>query len=490
MSEITRGIAGIRLTNIGKFEAYSLELRDGEIVELQGDNDEGKSTIPLSITAALFGVLEEKTSAKNDAVDGTGTMEIDAAGYHITRQVNRQQETIGLEVIDRNGNRPYEGKAIQTWLDRTFGKLPGKRAGAFINPFELMGMPKKEQIAAIVRALPIDLPYAQERIKAIARDAWDGELTAAEGVFTAIRQLTADFSAERLALGRKVKVAKAAYEGACQALPEDYDPDAAPLPIAPKPMDALYQSKEQIVRANGRRAELTRGISENDAEIRRLEERVAQLRNRNTAMETELHSLGPQQSTDDVQAKIDQHEEAMRQYQAALETHGDRKRRWREKDQFYQDWQEIEAKHGDYDGKVKSLAKLPAELFARSEMPIPGLFIEGETIMLPHPDTGELRPAEEFGDAALLDLFIALSMALAPLPVILADGLERCGPKRSQEIYDRIRARGFQLIGTRVTEGPLKAVRVTVGEQVETLPVSMGEAEPAPELDFDVPDEF
>ena len=508
--DTTRGIAGIRLHNIGRFEAFNLELRDGEIVELHGDNDEGKSTIPLCITAALFGTLEEKTSASHTSRDGTGQMEVDVSGYTITRIVNAQQETVGLEVVDRNGSRPYEKKAVQAWLDATFHKLKGKQAGCFINPFELMDLPKKEQIAAIVRVLPIDLAFAQDRIQAIAGAAFDGEIVDTEGVFTAIKRLDADFREDRLQLGRKVDSTWAAYVGAAKALPEDFAPDS-PQPIKPKPMDELYHKKEEITRKNIRRDELTRKLSANEVEIRQLEERIAGLKNQNTVMQDELQTLGAKRSTDELQTKIDAHEEDMRRYQTALEKHGDLRRRWREKDEYYRQWEEIKSKHGELDGRVKALAALPAVLFARADLPIPGLFIEGEQIMLPDPKDGDLRPAEEFGDAALLDLYIALAMTLAPIPVILADGLERCGPKRSQEIYDRIRAKDFQLIGTRVTPGELRAVSINpdgnsvpkslavmVGNQPDLLPVSIApptaerldeiEQELSQELDFDLPD--
>lgn len=495
----TRGISGITLENIGRFEFFNMALQDGEIVEIQGDNDEGKSTIPLCITAALFGTLDEKTSANHLSTDGTGKQTLEIGGYTITRVV-RDRKTVGLDVVDRNGSRPYQGKAIQEWLDKTFGKLKGKQAGCFINPFELMTLPKKEQIAAIVKVLPIDLDFARDRIRAITGGAFDvSSIASTEGVFTAISRLDADWREERLALGKRVDAAEAAYAGALQALPEDFSPDN-PLPVKPAPMDELYRDKEKIVRANNRRAEITRSLSENDAEIRRLEERIAELTNRNTALRDELHGLGAVQNTDSLQEKIDAHEESMRQYQQALERHGDLNRRFREKSAFYDQWQEIKAKHGDLDGKVKALAKLPAELFSRAELPVSGLFIEGDTIMLPDEKTGDLRPAEEFGDARLLDLYIALAMALAPIPVILADGLERCGPKRSQEIYDRIRAKGFQFLGVRVTDGEIhartitpegaqaKAITVKVGEVVEEPPVAIPEPEHSEELDFDVPE--
>lgn len=499
-----RGIAGIRLHNIGRFEAFSLALQDGEIVEIHGDNDEGKSTIPECIVAALFGTTREKTSANHAATDGTGLMEVEVAGYTITRKVNAAGDTVSLEVIDRHGSRPYTGKAIQTWLDGTFGKLKGKAAGCFVNPFELMGLPKKEQIAAIVRALPIDLDHARDRIRAIGgRDIDHVSIDTAEGVFAAISKLDKNYREDRLKAGKDKDVAEAAWKAAAEAIPSNYDPDSPP-PVAPQPMQELYDRRAAIRQANDRRAEINRRLAANDQEIMRLEEQIAKLRNANSAMNDELAKLGQPQDTAVLDEQIANHERTMQVYQKALEDHGDLKRRRVERDSRYEELKGLEAKHAALDGKVKALAKLPAELFARADLPIQGLFIEGESIMLPHPETGELRPAEEYGDAALLDLYIALSMALAPIPVILADGLERCGPRRSQEIYDRIRAKGFQLIGTRVTEGELraqsinpdgtadaKALSVVVGGQPATLPVTMGHQGAAPdddEMDFEVPE--
>jgi DNA repair exonuclease SbcCD ATPase subunit len=470
----TRGIAGLRLQNIGKFETFGLELREGEIIEIQGDNDEGKSTIPLCIEAAIFGDLEDKTGPNHAAPDGEGTMTVEVNGYTITRVVtttDKGPKTKSLEVVDEHGQRPYEGGAVQTFLSNLFPK------GAFINPFTLMDKPKKDQIGAIVKALPLDLAYAQDRLNAIGQGKYDLlEIDSAEMCFDIITRMDKDFREDRLAIGRTKDAKEAAYRGAIMALPKDYDSETPP-PVAPTAMADLYTRKEEITKANIRREELHRKLAANEQEIRRLQEQIAGLTNANETMTAELQRLGQARETADLDAKIADHRRLMEEYQTAIEVHGDRKRRRREADEFYAQWQTALAEHGDLDGRVKALSALPAELFKRAELPIPGMYIEGDTIMIPHPETGELRPAEEYGNAAMLDLYIALAMTLAPIPVILADGLEQCGPKRSQEIYDRIRAKGFQLIGTRVTPGEFRVVRINAevgGEPttVEVMPVT------------------
>jgi hypothetical protein len=414
-------------------------------------------------------------------------MVLDIAGYTITRVAGDDQKTKFLEIVDAKGVRPYEGSAAQTWLNKVFGKK-----GTFINPFELMSLPKKEQIAHIVKALPIDLPFARQRLLAIGHGDLDPtmEIHDAEGVFSLIKKMDQNYREDRLQLGRKKDIADAAWKAAAGALPSDYDENCPP-PVAPPAQQDLYDKRAAIVSRNQKRDMLTRQLASNDREVRRMEEDLARLRNEGERMKSELQQIGSTlEETADLDAKIADHRKLMSEYQVALENHGDLKKRRRERDEKYAEWQDLDARHSDLDGRVKALAKLPADLFARSELPIPGMFIEDDTIMLPN-ENGELRPAEEFGDAALLDLYIALAMTLAPIPVILADGLERCGPKRSQEIYDRIRAKDFQLIGTRVTEGPLKVVRVNMGDREEDLPVQMSmpeTAEDEPEFDFDMPE--
>lgn len=483
MSTESRGITGIKLRNIGKFETFALELREGDIVELQGDNNVGKSTIPLVIESAIFGTLENKSGPNNAAPDGEGTMTVNVAGFEITRVVfidkKGEVKTKSLEVLDNTGSRPYEGGAVQRFLNQLFPK------GSFLNPFLLQALPKREQIAAIVKALPIDLAYANDRLKAICQNKYDVEIGSTTALFDFIERITKDFKEDRLVAGRNKDTKETAYKAANESLPEDYDPNT-PIPVAPPAMQDIYDQKAVITRDNIRREELARAIVSNTREIQRLEEMVAEARNAIVAYSEESAKLGPAKDTIALDAQIADHRQSMDTYQKALEVHGDRKRRHNEQDVYYAEWQKILATHADLDGRVKALAKLPAELFSRAELPIQGMYIEGDTIMLPD-ENGELRPAEEFGDAALLDLYIALAMTLAPIPVILADGLERCGPKRSQEIYDRIRAKGFQLIGTRVTEGPLKVVHIPVeiGGKPDTLEVSM-----EPEFDFEIPEDI
>lgn len=478
---MARAITGIRLENIGRFETFSLELRDGEIVEIQGDNDEGKSTIPKCVEAAIFGDLEEKTGPNHNAPNKEGRITVDIAGYTITRipfiAPDGKVKTKSCEVVDRLGNRPYEGDAVQTFLNTLVPK------GTFINPFALMGLKPKEQIAHIVKALPIDMVYAKDRLRGITQGVYDIEdIADAEMLFQAITRIDNDLRKERLALNREKETSEAAYRAAFAALPEDYTPDA-PAPFAPPPMQELYQQKERITNANLQREDLTRRSAANEREIQQLQERIATLTNANRAMAEQLTALGAPEDTREIDAKIADHRKAMDEYQRAVEVHGDRKRRWREQDAFYTAWQEALKKHADLDGRIKALMALPSELFARADLPIKGMFIEGDEIMLPD-ENGELQPAASFGEAKVLDMYIALAMALAPLPVLLVDGLERCGPKRSKEIYDRLREKGFQLLGTRVTSGEFHVVHVDDTVPPAAAPVAAPEEQPL----LDIPD--
>jgi energy-coupling factor transporter ATP-binding protein EcfA2 len=447
---MTRGIAGLSLHNIGKFETFALELKDGEIVELQGDNDTGKTTVLEALWAAISGELSGKTSANSAAVDGKGTITAQIAGYQITR-VTADKQTKSLEVLDSQGSRPYEGGAVQTFLNQVFPR------GKFLNPFHLSRLPKKEQISTIVKALNIDVEYARDRLTAI-NGASVNSFNDAEGLFDAIRRLDKDYTEERLLSGRQVKVKEAGWRAAKNALPNDYNPDD-PAPVQPPMMQEMYDQRTAIVINNGKRDAFTRRIAGNEQEIARLTEQIAKLTNETSVILADRHALGTPQDTADLDQRIADHQATMAEYQRAIESHGDLRKRHREADALYTEWKALDASYGVLDGKVKALAALPAELFARADLPIEGMFIEGDNIMLPD-SNGELRPAEEFGDAALLDMYIALAMTLAPIPTILADGLEQCGPKRSAEIYDHIREKGFQLIGTRVTEGELKLVTI------------------------------
>ena len=99
--------------------------------------------------------------------------------------------------------------------------------------------------------------------------------------------------------------------------------------------------------------------------------------------------------------------------------------------------------------QIVALDAMPKQLFARADCPIKGLVIENNMLKLPD-ENGEPQPLESFGEARVFETFLALAMEVAPIGIVLADGFERMGKKRRQEIFDRVRAKGFQMICTTV----------------------------------------
>ncbi len=440
-----RGIEYISLENIGKFSSLELRLQDGEIVEIQGDNDEGKTTVPAAIASLLTGVVTEKTRERQGETEGVteGTI----AGYHI-RRVVKDGKTAYLEVRDSDGEK--QGQA-QTFLNSIF-------KGTFLNPFDLAALNAKDRARAVARTINFDVAAVNKSLKEIT--GRPGKVDRSEDVIIAIEGARKTAYNDRREAKRALDTATSRAQAALDAIPRGYNPDTPP-PVAPPAMTALYDQKQDATMRNAERQNLARAITEDEREIARLQEELARLQIRVDGNRQKEAKLGPAEDTSDLDTQIAAHEQAMSEYKAALEQHGERRYRHQQARQYAEERDELRKEWQSLEAQVKALTALPVDLMAKADMPIPGMYISGEDIFLPdEKDNGNLHKLDSFGEGKVLEFCVKVAMALSPAPFVLIDGMEKLGPKRSAELYDYIAGQGYQCIATRTTAGAFRVVGI------------------------------
>ncbi|MHB9110431.1 MAG: hypothetical protein ACYDCO_25545 [Armatimonadota bacterium] len=197
--------------------------------------------------------------------------------------------------------------------------------------------------------------------------------------------------------------------------------------------------------------------------------------------------LGGLENIDGLQATIDAYEDQMTMYREALKVHGERTVRYQQIDELRQKSADLYAEWEALDKQVKAIDNLPLRLLEDVPVPIPGMQIMGEDIFLPEGEGKDtvLRKFDAFGDADKLRFAARMAIELAPVNILLLDGVEKCDEDRRLELYRMAAEAGFITFSTRVTKGPLdvnhltidqlggETIEVTVGERKQVLPVLM-----------------
>jgi hypothetical protein len=188
--------------------------------------------------------------------------------------------------------------------------------------------------------------------------------------------------------------------------------------------------------------------------------RIESERTKLTTYQARERELGGIEDTTALQAQIDAHEQQMVEYKRALEVWGDTKRNHERYREYQEEARILWDAHAVLDAKVKAIDNLPIKLLQGVTLPIPGMVISGEDIFLPEGD--KLFNLDAFGEADRYKYCTMLAMALAPVNLIVMDGVEKCDEDRRHELYQMIADAGFCAFSTRVTGGPLDVKPVIV----------------------------
>jgi hypothetical protein len=110
--------------------------------------------------------------------------------------------------------------------------------------------------------------------------------------------------------------------------------------------------------------------------------------------------------------------------------------------------EQLQAESDELTRKIELARELPGEILKTATIPIEGLTVE-DGIPLIHG-----LPISNLSDGELLELCVDVSVSKpGSLQIILIDGAERLDSESREKLYAKCKAKGLQLIATRVTDG-------------------------------------
>jgi hypothetical protein len=518
----TRGIEVLELTNIGRFKSYRLELPPGQVVEIQGGNGQGKTTLLHAIEAALESLRATEIDRMITLGEEGGRICLQGFGLTIEK-VFRNGELVAIDISDANGtianNRFGKPQAI---LDLAF-------KGTFLNPFDLLAAKDSDRVKAIAKTIKLDLARVRELLSDVVEQERIPPLHSVEDVFPAIERITKTLEEERREAGRELERQEKRTQALYQLVPKDWTPEA-PKPVLPQPLGDVHDAKRAMEVRNAERRQYAEMAAALDADVKRyanlrdgaairaqqaqeqlqqlgadiedeaaLEQQIRELQQRLAAMQQRnlerqritnardaetaesqrlnervseltahlkekqdrLWELGEApEDTTRLQAQIDAYEQRMAEYTEGVDAWGESNRRHEEARRSAEEETPLRTAHQVLDDQVKQMRQVPEKMLAGVEVPVDGMQIVGDQVYLRNPDTGNYHPLEAYGEAEQLLFCIRVAMALAPAPFILVDGIERCDPSSSRRLYQYITEKGFQAVCTRVTDGPIREVPI------------------------------
>ena len=97
--------------------------------------------------------------------------------------------------------------------------------------------------------------------------------------------------------------------------------------------------------------------------------------------------------------------------------------------------------------KIELARELPAEILANASLPVDGLTVENGVPLI------RGLPISNLSDGELLELCVDITVSKpGQLEIILVDGAERLDKESREHLYEKCKAKGLQLIATRVSD--------------------------------------
>ncbi|MDN0032603.1 AAA family ATPase [Oscillibacter ruminantium] len=107
----------------------------------------------------------------------------------------------------------------------------------------------------------------------------------------------------------------------------------------------------------------------------------------------------------------------------------------------------LQAEADELTRKIELARELPAQILAKATIPVAGLTVEDGIPLI------NGLPISNLSDGELLELCVDITVSKpGQLGIILVDGAERLDKDSRKRLYDKCKAKGLQLIATRVTD--------------------------------------
>lgn len=487
-------IARISVKNfLGIVEA---EIKPGDLTILSGRNRQGKSSFAKAIEAAFKGM----TAAMIHHGAERSEIVVDLEDLVVTRV-----QTLKTQSVDVKTKEGFTRNAPQRFLNGLFG-------GFAFNPLAFLLTEQKDRKTYLLKAM--DVTATREEITAAA--GVDVPVPESGPALEQFAEAHRYFYALRTDINRQFKTKIAAADETAKRLPEGWKPPEDLLALKGKVdqeieetqsniasyrarSEAAKNAKETLARlaadvdaAAARIGEIDEELSSSKfPDVAGLEKRVKDLeaqllaaREDLTKATTEtnlLLELGREKKQLEAQAKrtreaidkivIDEvapgtiatAEEtlvALRDRKSALHADETRLATWNEAQGYRKEQETLAGKSKRLDELCELFAKtLPAKALAEAKLPIEGLAIDGDRILVGGTAIDDLSTSEQ------MNVTLSVARALTPkdgLKTICIDGWERLDEEGQAEFIHQAEGDGYQYVVTRV--GAPRAGEIEISE--------------------------
>ena len=465
-SKITiKNLFGIRETSL-----------DGKSVEISGPKGAGKTSVLDAIRFALTNRSERDCIVHQGADEGEIIIET-TTGLSIDRKISAAKGTGSVKV--------REGSMLQTrpaeFLSKIFTPLQ-------LNPVEFCQLSRQEKNRVILSLIEFDwdVNWIREQF---------GEIPQGVDYSKHILEVLHDIQAEngvyfqsRQTINRDIRNNQAFISDIAKDIPTGYNFDhwnQYPISEKYRELAELREQNSVIERAIAFRdnfASKLRGLEgARDMEIAAIDKDIAgehsalvgnieRLKAELTAAEDKLNHLGQrrQERVDVVtanyetaKAKLEKDVGIADKYagKAPVDTtalaqeidNADAMRKHLNEYQRMVSMQEeldkLTAASDELTRKIELARELPAKILAEAKIPVEGLTVENGIPLI------NGLPISNLSDGELLELCVDISVCKpGQLEIILIDGAERLDKESRERLYAKCKAKGLQLIATRVTD--------------------------------------
>lgn len=405
---------------------------DGNVVQITGKCEQGKTTILDAIHAALGGGKMPAEPIRQG--EKKASVEIDLGDMIVTRSFTPSGST--LKIVNKDG---FKAGKPQDMLDKLVGKL------AF-DPLEFARADSKKQVEMLLGVIDLKIDLAK------LRDISGVEFAEHENPLDTLNEAYKEVLENRKLTNRQLDTAKKVIAD----MPEVEKVDKIPLADLVEEKERLEAINEKNKSERNRLVDIVNDLSQSElnlknieTEIKNIELQLEQAKKRYSDTQEDIKlitvnrdktqaAVSALQDADliDINTRIATVDETNRQADKYVQ----RQAKQVELDKF-------QAESDDYTGRLKKIIDYKNELVKTTKFPVEGLDFVGGGINY------NGVPFAQSSTAQKLKVSTAIGMAINPkLRVMLIDGAESLDSTQLNIISDMANAEDYQLWMTRVSE--------------------------------------
>lgn len=428
---MTLSVSHVKISNILGVE--DLELSPGKFTAIVGRNGSGKTSTLEAIKAALRGG-HDATLLRNGSDQGEIVLVLDD-GTQISKRITAAgSKSVVVGADGKRAAKPSE--SIRDLVD-----------ALSVNPIEFLSVPRKQQITALLEAMPMRADLA--RLQDISGTPIDSGLADLHAL-DVIDRIHRELYDERTGTNRAVKEKLATINQLSAAIPDG----------AGAAGGGESEILDKLAEIDGvRDSELARidkklsGLEDSwDAKLADIETRMQALRDEQAGVMSERANI--RQAAEKQRAKAGHDHSVARaplsERLAIIQANRDAEAKARAtRETIAAMEEEAESLRGDADKATKALASLEAykaELLA--SLPIPGLVVKDGEIFYNEVLFDRLNSAQQVRVAVEV-----AKLRAGQLGLVCVDGIERLDGPAFEEFKQAAIDSGLQLVVTRVADG-------------------------------------